>query len=800
MDDALRLEIERCARAEESRDRLRARLLELASEVQRQTLRPGGRLMAALIGSAWTYRVARRLRDLVGGRKEPERIAGAPPLEDGVTARGAPDRELIPGEWEARVARRRRVEAELRETWLSVGALLWRARVSRAFAPGRWRAKLDSRLSSLRASLTQLRAAARASASPLAPEASQSAGGRAGELTAVVQGGPLSGRLAAWRLARRIDRGAVAFVARGEPPPELDTGGLVLFLRAGVRLETPGWLEHLRRMLLADPELAAVAPTTIAGDGETADGAWEAAWEGGAPRLRPILAEGARARVLAAPADGAAPRDAFALGGSCVLYRGEALAAAPLRSALDGGRWSLDCCLALRERGWRFALAPILARGASAVPEIDPEGDARSLIPRWGPLLRRRILSDLVSGGGDWADRSARVALDEAARGELGGWVSELGWRTVLREAEADFVLRLEGDGVDRGLIVAWPSDAQHAPCQARCAAPANAEQLQEALLRMIAAPSFCLEVGAPDAATARAGGDLLLAEAMARALGRRGHPTVVQDGSATTSAAGSSLDVRLHLRGRRRRQLNRGQLNLIWHMSHPEEVGHDELNAYDLALVASRPYARRLASELDTPVVPFLQFTDPQRFHPSPDPTAANRLLFVGNWRGRFRRSVWSALRTGHPVVLYGQGWRRLAPEHAREDHLPNDQLPRLYSSAEVVLCDHWPEMRELGFIANRVFDVLACEALLLSDRFDALVEELGEGLATYRTGEELDREIELNLGDPARRRSIAGKGKQIVLEKHTVDHRADQLLDLVRARIEASPDRIALSSAPGR
>lgn len=702
---------------------MQARECELNHEVAalERGLGPGRRLVTMLAGSPFVYRAATRLRSLAGRGIEPE--------------------------------------DELREAWLGVGALLWRARVARRLARVRSGAGARGGWSSIRASLTRLRALAVTSANGFEREDSAGPRGERAPVTAVIRGSGFSGRLAARLLARDLDGIAVVLMRRDDPLPALPPGCDVLFLDAGVRLDTPGWLGVMQDILLADPNLAAVAPTTFTGEGEAVDGAWEVAWELGAPRVRLAGSD-------------SEDRNVPLLGGSCVLCRGEALeVAAEIR---DGGRWSFDSCVALRERGWRLAVAPLSAR--CAPPRSDGETSPDLLVKRWGPVLRRRVLTDLV-GGGDWSGRVAKVALD-AGHDELEGWVAELGWERVRTPEDADFVLRFQGAGPDRALVAEWPGEPV---CQARLPAPAGARELREGLLATIEMPSFCLEVGAPNAEVAKAGGDLHLAEALAEALRRRGHVAAVQDGSATGSVVAGSLDVRMHLRGRRRRRLNPGQLNVIWHMSHPEEVSRDELDEYDVALVASRPYSRTLASELDTPVIPFLQFTDPARFRPTPGPARASELLFVGNWRGKFRPSVWAALQCGHSVDLYGQGWRLLAPDHARADHVPNHELPGLYSSAEIVLCDHWPEMRELGFIANRVFDVLACEGFLLSDHFDALEEELGGCLATYRTTEELDHEIKLNLTDAGRRHAIARRGRAAVLREHTVDHRADQLVALV-------------------
>ena len=90
--------------------------------------------------------------------------------------------------------------------------------------------------------------------------------------------------------------------------------------------------------------------------------------------------------------------------------------------------------------------------------------------------------------------------------------------------------------------------------------------------------------------------------------------------------------------------------------------------------------------------------------------------------------------LPTDRELALYGEGWDPLAPEHARGRHVGTDELRRLYSSADVVLNDHWPDMAERGYLSNRLFDALACEAFVISDAAATLEAELPGAVVVYR------------------------------------------------------------------
>jgi glycosyl transferase family 1 len=295
--------------------------------------------------------------------------------------------------------------------------------------------------------------------------------------------------------------------------------------------------------------------------------------------------------------------------------------------------------------------------------------------------------------------------------------------------------------------------------------------------------PSFCIRIAAPDWEAANYGGDAALARSLARALARRGHEAVVQVGREVGDPLGESMDVLLMLRGRMAGEPTAGCLNLLWLISHPEEVEPTELNRYDHIFVASRPYAQRLAPLVRPPVEPLLQFTDLRLFHPDPDARLKHPVAFVGNWRGEFRRIVWDAIQAGYPPALYGRGWDLLVPEYFVAEHIPHRELHRLYSSCEILLCDHWDDMRRHGFVSNRVFDALACETFILADDNEAIAEELPEAVPTYSSQADLREKLDCYLASPDQRRRMARRGRELVLAEHTVERRVERLLEIVAA-----------------
>ena len=121
--------------------------------------------------------------------------------------------------------------------------------------------------------------------------------------------------------------------------------------------------------------------------------------------------------------------------------------------------------------------------------------------------------------------------------------------------------------------------------------------------------------------------------------------------------------------------------------------------------------------------------------------------------------------------------------PEAAfvRKDYIPNQDLAAAYRSAGVVVADHHGSMRTNGFVANRLFDVLASGGLVLSDDVTGLSEIFGDLIPTYSDASELESQLRILLADAALRRRLSAEGRQVVLSEHTLDHRARTWLELL-------------------
>ena len=93
-------------------------------------------------------------------------------------------------------------------------------------------------------------------------------------------------------------------------------------------------------------------------------------------------------------------------------------------------------------------------------------------------------------------------------------------------------------------------------------------------------------------------------------------------------------------------------------------------------------------------------------------------------------------------------------------------------------MLNDHWADMAAWGFMTNRLYDAAASGAFVLSDHLDEIDAEFDGGIATYRDGPDLRRQVARYLADPDARAAMARRAREAVLAAHTFDHRAATLL----------------------
>ena len=507
-----------------------------------------------------------------------------------------------------------------------------------------------------------------------------------------------------------------------------------------------------------------------------------------------------------------------------------------------GGSMLVDGRAAIRYHVERGPLLPVPIRPARrSDPVPDPERDV--FLDAWGPRLWREAMLDVVEDRHLWSSRPLAVAIVGPAADrpilpdgpppgldwQLARWsvgLPEPGRSRLVGHRRRDrrrprpgARRRAAGADPDRAgwTVPGSPADdrrlqafdivlAGDADTAARVQAaigtgvtvadlrePAAAEQVERALVGWLRTRRVGIRIGVTRPEATERWGDTHFARAVQRELERSGYPTRIHIVPSWAAPVAAREDATLHVFGLRAAPTRPSQVNLLWQISHPDLADPDLYDRYDAAFVASDRFAAAMAARTTTPVRALHQATDPDLMRPDPS-GPHHELLFVANSRNIRRTIVDDLAGTSHDLAIYGQKWtpELVDPRFVRGDGVPAGELARYYSSADIVLNDHWQDMRTEGFISNRIYDALAAEAFVISDHLDEIAPEFDGAVPTFADRAGLEALIDRYLADPPERRRLAERGRRTVLERHTFRQRVDVIVATLQPLLAERPSRI--------
>ena len=135
----------------------------------------------------------------------------------------------------------------------------------------------------------------------------------------------------------------------------------------------------------------------------------------------------------------------------------------------------------------------------------------------------------------------------------------------------------------------------------------------------------------------------------------------------------------------------------------------------------------------------------------------------------------------------IYGdENWRNLLKSNVDICKPLNyyKELPLLYNACKINFNATSMQMKEA--VNQRVFDVPACGAFILTDDQEALHDlfVVEDEVITFKEKEEIPEIVKFYLDNPEKREGIAIKGRKRVLKDHTYRHRLNSVIEVMKQR----------------
>ncbi|MEC4684760.1 MAG: glycosyltransferase [Nitrospirota bacterium] len=156
--------------------------------------------------------------------------------------------------------------------------------------------------------------------------------------------------------------------------------------------------------------------------------------------------------------------------------------------------------------------------------------------------------------------------------------------------------------------------------------------------------------------------------------------------------------------------------------------------------------------------------------------------------WRATliYRLSCIKTLKDFHPRIRGDEAWKKLLGNGYTFGAPLNyyNELPAFYNASKINF--NATSLQMLDAVNQRVFDVPACGAFLLTDHQDSIEElfDVGKEIVVYRSRDEIPELVRFYLRNPKERENIARRGRERILKEHTYRHRLDTIIQNMKNR----------------
>jgi len=180
-----------------------------------------------------------------------------------------------------------------------------------------------------------------------------------------------------------------------------------------------------------------------------------------------------------------------------------------------------------------------------------------------------------------------------------------------------------------------------------------------------------------------------------------------------------------------------------------------------------------------------FLPMSANHNFYKPVEPVdeLSHEVVFCGN-NNRTMEDIEKYLipLVGLGLKIYGSGWESILQlKPAVMGPLHPKYVPALYSSSKIILSAHTAWHRNMDVPTSRLWEALACEAFVVSDKLPTAMNIFGDTIAWTDGGEHLKELVAYYLENDNQRQQMAQKGRKLILENYTFEHHAKRIMEEV-------------------
>lgn len=209
---------------------------------------------------------------------------------------------------------------------------------------------------------------------------------------------------------------------------------------------------------------------------------------------------------------------------------------------------------------------------------------------------------------------------------------------------------------------------------------------------------------------------------------------------------------------------------NMVLFISHPETYTDKEFKKYNKIICCSKIFCEKIKNNLklsDDDIIYALQPIDiPNNIET--ETKIMYDAVFIGN-KIRERESVlWLTRDNLNKVRIFGDKWqdKHVNPIINNIKSINNDNVFDIYSKSKIILNDTWKDMREKGFISNRVLEGSITNNNIITDDVYGLNNFGLENIFIFKNKTELNQLFEKLVKKP--KTTYNSKNKDIIINNN--------------------------------